>query len=108
MVLYGTTVGGSKPCKTNWVMHQYHLGTDEDEKDGQYVVSKIYYQAQKETHEHTNVGVVDEDSDPRTPVINASDPLRPGKTPLYEDVTCEYVIQSPAQVGNRISLPRSN
>ncbi|KAJ0428935.1 putative transcription factor NAM family [Helianthus annuus] len=97
MVLYGSTVGGSKPCKTNWVMHQYHLGTNEDEKDGQYVVSKIYYQAQKETHENTNVRVVDEGSDPRTPMINASDPLRPGKTPLYEDVTCEYVFQSPAQ-----------
>ncbi|KAJ0447281.1 putative transcription factor NAM family [Helianthus annuus] len=97
MVLYGSTVGGSKPCKTNWVMHQYHLGTNEDEKDGEYVVSKIFYQAQKGTHENTTVCIVDEDSDPRTPMINASDPLRPGKTPLYEDVTCDYVIQSPAQ-----------
>uniref|UniRef100_M4D7L0 NAC domain-containing protein n=2 Tax=Brassica campestris TaxID=3711 RepID=M4D7L0_BRACM len=39
MVLYE-----GKSVKTNWVMHQYHLGTDEDEKDGQYVVSKIFYQ----------------------------------------------------------------
>ncbi|KAJ4916623.1 NAC domain-containing protein 8 [Raphanus sativus] len=39
MVLYG-----GKAVKTNWVMHQYHLGTDEDEKDGDYVVSKIFYQ----------------------------------------------------------------
>ncbi|KAG2269564.1 hypothetical protein Bca52824_064119 [Brassica carinata] len=39
MVLYG-----GKNVKTNWVMHQYHLGTDEDEKEGDYVVSKIFYQ----------------------------------------------------------------
>ncbi|KAF8095768.1 hypothetical protein N665_0323s0034 [Sinapis alba] len=39
MVLYG-----GKAVKTNWVMHQYHLGTDEDEKEGDYVVSKIFYQ----------------------------------------------------------------
>ncbi|KAI7724892.1 hypothetical protein M8C21_025818 [Ambrosia artemisiifolia] len=97
MVLYGTTVGGSKPCKMNWVMHQYHLGTDEDEKDNEYVVSKIFYQAQKDTHEDTNVSVVDEEYDPKTPMINACDPLGPGKTPLYEDVTCDYAIPSPQQ-----------
>ena len=39
MVLYE-----GKSVKPNWVMHQYHLGTDEDEKDGEYVVSKIFYQ----------------------------------------------------------------
>ncbi|ONI31307.1 hypothetical protein PRUPE_1G305300 [Prunus persica] len=47
MVLYMSTVGGGKPKKTNWVMHQYHLGTEEDEKDGEYVISKIYYQQQQ-------------------------------------------------------------
>ncbi|CAN1244868.1 SUPPRESSOR OF GAMMA RESPONSE 1 [Linum perenne] len=29
-------------------MHQYHLGTSEDEKDGEYVVSKIFYQQQQQ------------------------------------------------------------
>ncbi|KAI7724894.1 hypothetical protein M8C21_025820, partial [Ambrosia artemisiifolia] len=72
-------------------------GTDEDEKDSEYVVSKIFYQAQKDTDENTNVSVVDEESDPKTPMINACDPLGPGKTPLYEDVTCDYVIPSPQQ-----------
>ncbi|CAL8994889.1 unnamed protein product [Prunus brigantina] len=47
MVLYMSTVGGGKPKKTNWVMHQYHLGTEEDETDGEYVISKIYYQQQQ-------------------------------------------------------------
>lgn len=41
-----STTKGEKPEKTNWVMHQYHLGTGEDEKDGEYVVSKIFYQQQ--------------------------------------------------------------
>lgn len=41
-----STSKGGKPEKTNWVMHQYHLGTSEDEKDGEYVVSKLFYQQQ--------------------------------------------------------------
>ncbi|CAL0308002.1 unnamed protein product [Lupinus luteus] len=42
MVLYA-----SKTDKTNWVMHQYHLGTEQDEKDGEYVISKVFYQQDK-------------------------------------------------------------
>jgi len=46
MVLYMSTEKGGKPEKTNWVMHQYHLGTGEDEKEGEYVVSKLFFQQQ--------------------------------------------------------------
>jgi len=46
MVLYSSLKKGEKHEKTNWVMHQYHLGTGEDEKDGEFVVSKIFYQQQ--------------------------------------------------------------
>ncbi|XP_044968773.1 SUPPRESSOR OF GAMMA RESPONSE 1-like [Hordeum vulgare subsp. vulgare] len=46
MVLYMSTVKGGKPKKTNWVMHQYHLGTGEDEQNGEYVVSKLFFQQQ--------------------------------------------------------------
>lgn len=46
MVLYMSTTNSKKPEKTNWVMHQYHLGTGEDEQDGEFVVSKIFYQQQ--------------------------------------------------------------
>ncbi|KAI6671324.1 hypothetical protein NL676_006209 [Syzygium grande] len=49
MVLYKSSKKGSKPIKSNWVMHQYHLGADKEEKDGEYVVSKIFYQQPKET-----------------------------------------------------------
>lgn len=41
-----STMKGGKPEKTNWVMHQYHLGTGEDEVEGQYVVSKLFFQQQ--------------------------------------------------------------
>lgn len=47
MVLYVNMFKGSKPDKTNWVMHQYHLGTGEDEREGEYVISKIFYQQQQ-------------------------------------------------------------
>lgn len=45
MVLY-SSLKGEKPGKTSWVMHQYHLGTGEDEQDGEFVVSKIFCQQQ--------------------------------------------------------------
>ncbi|CAK8537378.1 unnamed protein product [Lathyrus sativus] len=47
MVLYMNSAGGGKAEKTNWVMHQYHLGTEEDEKDREFVISKVFYQQQQ-------------------------------------------------------------
>ncbi|KAK3043364.1 hypothetical protein RJ639_002666, partial [Escallonia herrerae] len=46
LVLYTNYGKQRKPEKTNWVMHQYHLGNYEDEKEGELVVSKIFYQTQ--------------------------------------------------------------
>ncbi|XP_043700891.1 NAC domain-containing protein 73 [Telopea speciosissima] len=46
LVLYTNYGKQRKPEKTNWVMHQYHLGTNEEEKDGELVVSKVFYQTQ--------------------------------------------------------------
>ncbi|XP_057544551.1 NAC domain-containing protein 75-like isoform X2 [Amaranthus tricolor] len=46
LVLYTNFGKNRKPEKTNWVMHQYHLGQDEEEKEGELVVSKIFYQTQ--------------------------------------------------------------
>ncbi|CAN6345524.1 unnamed protein product [Urochloa humidicola] len=45
LVLYTNYGKQGKPEKTNWVMHQYHLG-DQEEKDGELVVSKVFYQTQ--------------------------------------------------------------
>ncbi|KAJ4958500.1 hypothetical protein NE237_025611 [Protea cynaroides] len=46
LVLYTNFGKHRKPEKTNWVMHQYHLGQFEEEKEGELVVSKIFYQTQ--------------------------------------------------------------
>ncbi|XP_042387033.1 NAC domain-containing protein 73-like isoform X1 [Zingiber officinale] len=46
LVLYTNYGKQRKPQKTNWIMHQYHLGVDEEEKDGELVVSKVFYQTQ--------------------------------------------------------------
>lgn len=46
LVLYTNYGKQRKPEKTNWVMHQYHLGNNEEETDGELVVSKIFYQTQ--------------------------------------------------------------
>ncbi|KAH9313150.1 hypothetical protein KI387_028185, partial [Taxus chinensis] len=60
MVLY-TSAKGSKAGKTNWVMHQYHLGTEEDEKEGEFVVSKVFYQQQTKQCEKSDPDVPTED-----------------------------------------------
>ncbi|XP_076933442.1 NAC domain-containing protein 75-like [Bidens hawaiensis] len=46
LVLYTNFGKNRKPEKTNWVMHQYHLGQNEEELEGELVVSKIFYQTQ--------------------------------------------------------------
>uniref|UniRef100_A0A1J3DA77 NAC domain-containing protein 8 n=1 Tax=Noccaea caerulescens TaxID=107243 RepID=A0A1J3DA77_NOCCA len=85
MVLYG-----GKAVKTNWVMHQYHLGTDEDEKEGDYVVSKIFYQqpqqqtaskqgdkAEEEVSEDifAAIAIATPKADPVTPKLFTPEPL---------------------------------
>ncbi|CAA7036347.1 unnamed protein product [Microthlaspi erraticum] len=81
MVLYG-----GKAVKTNWVMHQYHLGTDEDEKEGDYVVSKIFYQqqvaavkqgdkAEQEVSEDIFAAMPTPKADPVTPRLFTPEPL---------------------------------
>lgn len=46
LVLYTNFGKHRKPEKTNWVMHQYHLGCQEEEKEGELVVSKVFFQTQ--------------------------------------------------------------
>ncbi|XP_059658788.1 NAC domain-containing protein 73-like [Cornus florida] len=46
LVLYSNYGRQRKPEKTSWVMHQYHLGNNEEERDGEMVVSKVFYQTQ--------------------------------------------------------------
>ncbi|CAH9078714.1 unnamed protein product [Cuscuta europaea] len=90
MVLYRSAKKGERPCKTNWVMHQYHLGTDLDEKEGGYVVSKIFYQQQKQNDKNVDDTFLlpNAESDmwtaqdiPRTPMTAIPNPPRAGQTP---------------------------
>ncbi|CAA2966519.1 NAC domain-containing 73-like [Olea europaea subsp. europaea] len=46
LVLYTNYGKKKRPEKTNWVMHQYHLGNNADEKEGEIIVSKVFYQTQ--------------------------------------------------------------
>uniref|UniRef100_A0A0E0KZF8 NAC domain-containing protein n=1 Tax=Oryza punctata TaxID=4537 RepID=A0A0E0KZF8_ORYPU len=46
LVLYTNFGKKRKSEKTNWVMHQYHLGELEDEKEGELILSKVFYQTQ--------------------------------------------------------------
>lgn len=74
MVLYMTLESGGKAEKTNWVMHQYHLGRQEDEKDGEYVISKVFYQQQQ-----AKLGEKDDQNVPETTeaTVVKVDPVTP-------------------------------
>lgn len=81
MVLYMSFAKGGRAEKTNWVMHQYHLGTEEDERDGEYVISKIFHQQQNvkqgEVTEQEAPEIIDTIKvDPHTPNSATPEPPR--------------------------------
>ncbi|KAI3884484.1 hypothetical protein MKX03_034824 [Papaver bracteatum] len=86
MVLYISMARGKKPEKTNWVMHQYHLGTAEEEMDGEFVVSKVFYQQQLKPGDKVEQDLPLEETDsvtakvdPVTPKSVIPEPPRAGK-----------------------------
>ncbi|XP_043706576.1 SUPPRESSOR OF GAMMA RESPONSE 1-like [Telopea speciosissima] len=106
MVLYKSFKKGFKPEKLNWVMHQYHLGMKEDEKEGEYVVSKIFYQQQQKQNDKSDANLASEEPDkvtvdasPKTPKTNTPNLHRPGKRPLVdednEDNASEFIQDVP-------------
>ena len=110
MVLYKSSKKGSKPDKSNWVMHQYHLGTEENEKEGEFVVSKIFYQQQKQTENNDgNLAVEDSDimtlrTSPRTPKANPPNPPRPGISVQSDDVGENNDLSSLQVCGNFFNI----
>lgn len=74
MVLYVSTGKGGKPDKTNWVMHQYHLGIEEEEKDGEYVISKVFYQQQQIKQSDKNG---EDNADTTDDIVVKVDPVTP-------------------------------
>lgn len=94
MVLYMTPESGGKAEKTNWVMHQYHLGTEEDEKDGEYVISKVFYQQQQQA----KLGEKDDQNVPETSeaTVIKVDPVTPNSVtpePPRNEKQCSDVDQ---------------
>lgn len=67
MVLYTTPESKDLSGKTNWIMHQYHLGTKENEKHGEYVASKIFYQQPEHVKLRGKVSPVTPNSATREP-----------------------------------------
>lgn len=103
MVLYISPVKGGKAEKTNWVMHQYHLGTGEDEKDGEYVVSKLFFQYKSG---EKNVALLA--SDGVESVAETDIPVLPPVPSEEDNDTNEEVMHSPEhnpyQVNGRTSF----
>lgn len=97
MVLYKSSKKGTKPDKCNWVMHQYHIGTEEEEKDGDFVVCKIFYQHPK-PNDKNNIDLSADfsrgmiQSSPRTPKITTPNPPQLGKL-SYSDDAIDDVIE---------------
>ncbi|XXG57329.1 hypothetical protein AAC387_Pa03g4508 [Persea americana] len=72
LVLYTNFGKHRKPEKTNWVMHQYHLGQLEEEKEGELVVSKIFYQTQPRQCNLSERGATVEGTDHRREIGGGS------------------------------------
>ncbi|XP_042034775.1 SUPPRESSOR OF GAMMA RESPONSE 1-like isoform X1 [Salvia splendens] len=109
MVLYETSKRGCKAEKCDWVMHQYHLGGDEHEKEGEYVVSKIFRQPEKESKKVGSVTLVKEESEvpviPMTPKTTTPDPPRSDQTPYSDCHLDDYFLQLLLQESELLNEP---
>ncbi|XP_022643048.1 NAC domain-containing protein 73 isoform X1 [Vigna radiata var. radiata] len=87
LVLYTNYGRKRKPEKTNWVMHQYHLGSTEEEKDGELVVSKIFYQTQPR-QSGNNPNIIEE---PYEKMLNADGTSTPKTTTIVDCYNAPYI-----------------
>ncbi|KAG9158922.1 hypothetical protein Leryth_013311 [Lithospermum erythrorhizon] len=101
MVLYSSSKNGRKADKCSWVMHQYHLGASEDEKEGEFVVCKLFYQQPKQ-NDNNEASVIAEESDmgptrsPKTPKTTKPHPFRQDNTPC-DDIEVGHVLGTPKE-----------
>ncbi|KAL4360875.1 hypothetical protein GQ457_04G033580 [Hibiscus cannabinus] len=90
MVLHKLSKRVRKSEKSNWVMHQYHLGADQEEHDWEYVVSKILYRQPKQTKKSDDSISIEEPNNsssrggPSTLKTITPNPPRPRKSMTYE------------------------
>ncbi|XP_073386413.1 uncharacterized protein [Physcomitrium patens] len=90
MVLYRAMGKKSKNLKTNWVMHQYHLGSNEEETDGELVVCKVFFQKAPRSCPSRKMEVLavdDEDCEPSESDIGFQAPGLSGYSPSVSVVT---------------------
>ncbi|XVF57978.1 hypothetical protein PTKIN_Ptkin07bG0025900 [Pterospermum kingtungense] len=91
MVLYKTKKG-TKPVKSNWVIHQLHLGAEEEEHEGEYVVSRISYQQHKQTDKNDDSPMIEEPGNwtsrasPRTIKTVTPNSSWPWKSMMIDDI----------------------
>ncbi|MCI29429.1 NAC domain-containing protein 8-like, partial [Trifolium medium] len=89
-------------------MHQYHLGTDEDEKNGEYVVSKIFYKQIEKIEEKPMAEEHDDNitlrTNPRTPKPNPPNPPRTGKCVENDDNIDETTLLSFAEDAKSVAV----
>ncbi|KAK8566050.1 hypothetical protein V6N12_059591 [Hibiscus sabdariffa] len=92
MVLHKRSKGVRKSEKSNWVMHQYHLGAEEEEHDWEYVVSKILYRQPKQTKKSDDSISIEEPNNsstcggPSTLKTIIPNPPRPWKSMMFDFV----------------------
>ncbi|XP_057797538.1 NAC domain-containing protein 73-like [Salvia miltiorrhiza] len=93
LVLYTNYGRQRKPEKTNWVMHQYHSGENEEERDGEFVLSKVFYQTQprqclsSKEAVSTEASFVKNTSDYYIPTLVSYQSVnRDGSTPVIPDL----------------------
>uniref|UniRef100_A0ACD5UCK1 Uncharacterized protein n=1 Tax=Avena sativa TaxID=4498 RepID=A0ACD5UCK1_AVESA len=78
-----------KKVKTNWTLHQCHLGAEEDEKHGELVVSRVFWQEKSNNTRKSRIQVADVESDscavemdPTTPNMYPQQPHRLSGSPF--------------------------
>ncbi|KAH9606537.1 hypothetical protein KSS87_000524 [Heliosperma pusillum] len=74
LVLYTNYGRQRKAEKTNWIMHQYHLGENEDEKDDEFVISKVFYQTQPRQCGSSMKETIDDHPFRKAPALNLYQP----------------------------------
>ncbi|KAL5675721.1 hypothetical protein ACJX0J_011852, partial [Zea mays] len=88
---------GDRPERENWVMHQYHLGVNEDESNGEFVVCKVFYQSPLKKNGKSKTDVVVE-SDASVAKINPRTPMTdPPQRRRLNNSSCNTGQHTPTQ-----------
>ncbi|GJM89740.1 hypothetical protein PR202_ga05957 [Eleusine coracana subsp. coracana] len=112
LVLYTNYGKQRKPEKTNWVMHQYHLGSDEEERDGELVVSKVFFQTQprqcggSNNNTVVNAALATNNHHHHPVVVNGAH-LQAGCTTVIREANVAEYYSNPAMIGYGQGVPNN-